>query len=76
MSEYRVTVIRTTRYMVLAETAEEAERRVREDSDILDAIESGTEVLVEPFTLAPTPVPETVAVGREDDAAGAGTTQD
>ena len=68
MSEYRVTVIRKTRYVVLADSAEMAELRVREDAAGLDVIDWDIEVLVEPLTLTPIAVPDEVDVADEDDA--------
>jgi hypothetical protein len=54
--------------MVLAESGELAELRVREDEASLDAIDRDTEVLVEPLTLTPTPVPDEINVVDEHDA--------
>jgi hypothetical protein len=68
MGEYRVTVIRKARYMVSAESAEMAQLRVSEDEASLDAIDRDTEVLVEPLTLTPTPVPEEVNLADEGDS--------
>jgi hypothetical protein len=83
MGEYRVTVFRTTRYAVLADSAEEAERRVREDADGLEVVDRETEVLVEPLTLIPTEVPDQMGVNSHSvallgpplDAAGPGTSE-
>ena len=68
MSEYRVTVIRKTRYVVLADSAEMAELRVREDKAGLEVIDGDIEVLVEPLTLTPIAVPDEVEVAAEADA--------
>jgi hypothetical protein len=68
MSQYRVTVIRTTRYVVEADSVELAELRVREDLASLDVIDSAIEVLVDPLSLTPIPVPEVDHVGDEDPA--------
>jgi hypothetical protein len=68
MGEYRVTVLRKARYMVLAESAEMAQLRVSEDEASLDALDRDTEVLVEPLTLTPTPVPEEINLADEGDA--------